>query len=173
MHPPIGSFVSALAVLISLVYLSLQVRQAERNQQASIRAARASRSVDLFMGSTEPSVAEAVSKGMHGSDDISDTQVFQFTSYGFARFCNAEDAFYQHKEGLLNAFAFDGIANGLKSSFASPGMRALYRRQRTVLGRDFVEYADKLLAATAVTRNANLSTQFKIDVAAELSASDT
>lgn len=33
----IGSFVSGGAVLVSLVYLSLQVRQTERNQQASIR----------------------------------------------------------------------------------------------------------------------------------------
>ena len=34
----LGSLVSAIAVLISLIYLSLQVKQAERNQQASIRA---------------------------------------------------------------------------------------------------------------------------------------
>ena len=30
----IGSFVSGVAVLVSLVYLSLQVRQTERNQRA-------------------------------------------------------------------------------------------------------------------------------------------
>jgi hypothetical protein len=33
----IGSLVSGVAVLVSLIYLSLQVKQAERNQQASIR----------------------------------------------------------------------------------------------------------------------------------------
>ena len=36
----IGSLVSGVAVLVSLVYLSVQVKKAERNQQASIRAAR-------------------------------------------------------------------------------------------------------------------------------------
>ena len=37
----IGSLISSVAVLISLIYLALQVRQAEKNQQASIRQGRA------------------------------------------------------------------------------------------------------------------------------------
>src|SRR5690349_4060192 len=102
----IGSLVSGVAVLVSLVYLSVQVKQAERNQQASIRAARATRIIDLFMGTTEPSMADAVAKGMQDSDDMTDTQIAQFTAYTSARFFNAEDTFYQYREGLLNEFSF-------------------------------------------------------------------
>ena len=40
-----GSFVSGFAFLISLIYLALQVRQTERNQQISIRHSRVSRTV--------------------------------------------------------------------------------------------------------------------------------
>jgi hypothetical protein len=43
----LGSFVSGFAVLISLIYLSLQVRQTKRNQQIAIRHSRASRIVEL------------------------------------------------------------------------------------------------------------------------------
>jgi hypothetical protein len=43
----LGSFVSGFAVLISLIYLSLQVRQTKRNQQIAIRHSRASRIVAL------------------------------------------------------------------------------------------------------------------------------
>ncbi len=163
----IGSFVSALAVLVSLAYLSLQLKQAERNQQASIRAARASRLIDLFMGSTEPSVAEAVLRGLQGSDDISEIQVSQFVNYCLARLFNAEDAFYQHKEGLLNDFYFEGVTNGLKYSFARPGMRAVYKRQRNLFGGEFTEFADTVLAATPVTQSESQVSQFRADVAAE------
>ena len=165
----IGSFVSALAVLVSLVYLSLQVRQAEKNQQAAIRTARASRIVDLFMGCTDPAVAQAVRKGMRGADDISDSEVFQFMNFALARFFNAEDAFYQRREGLLNEFYFEGVTNGLKFSLSSPGMRALYRRQRSIFGHEFAQFADALLASTPVEPDVDSSASFKRDVAAELS----
>jgi len=164
----IGSLVSGMAVLVSLVYLSLQVKQAERNQQASIRSARASRIIDLFMGSSEPSVAEAVVKGMRGFGEMSETQVFQFTSYGSARFFNAEDAFYQHREGLLNKYNIDAVINGLRTSFSSPGMRAVYKRTRAMMGHEFVEFADQLLTTTPVTAGADISARFNADVAAEL-----
>ncbi len=45
----LGSFVSGFAVLISLIYLALQVRQTERNQQVSIRHSRATRIVELHL----------------------------------------------------------------------------------------------------------------------------
>jgi hypothetical protein len=43
----IGSLISSAAVLISLVYLALQIRQAERNQRALIHQGRASRMIAL------------------------------------------------------------------------------------------------------------------------------
>ncbi len=164
----IGSLVSGFAVLVSLIYLSLQVKQAERNQQASIRAARATRIVDLMLACTDPAVADAVLKGQQGSDEMSGTQLFQFTNYATARFFNAEDAFYQHREGLLNAFTFDAVSNGLRISLTSAAMRVIYKRQRVMMGREFVEFVDQLLATTAITPNVDQSAQFKADIAAEL-----
>jgi hypothetical protein len=168
----IGSLVSGMAVLVSLVYLSLQVKQAERNQQASIRSERTSRIIDLFTGSSELSIAEAVEKGMRGYGDMSATQVFQFTSYASARFFNAEDSFYQHREGLLKEYNIDSVTNGLRTSFASPGMRAVYKRNRSMFGREFTEFADQLLAATQVVAGADIAARFKADLAAELAGAN-
>ena len=168
----IGSLVSGVAVLVSLVYLSLQVKQAERNQQASIRASRTSRIIDLYMGISEPSMAEAVVKGMSGIGEMSETQVFQFSSYGSARFFNAEDSFDQHREGLLSEYNIDAVTNGLRSSFASPGMRVVYKRARAMMGREFVEFADRLLVTTPVAAGADLAARFKADLEAELAGAE-
>lgn len=43
----IGSMMSGLAVLGSLVYLSLQVKQAEKNQQAIIQQTRSTRNAEF------------------------------------------------------------------------------------------------------------------------------
>jgi len=50
----LGSFVAGFAVLTSLVYLALQVRQSERNQQISIRHSRVSRTVELHLALATP-----------------------------------------------------------------------------------------------------------------------
>ncbi len=53
----VGSLISSVAVLISLIYLALQVRQAEKNQQASIRQGRATRAVDIILAAGDPALA--------------------------------------------------------------------------------------------------------------------
>ena len=62
----IASLVSTFAVLISLIYLGLQVRQAEKNQQAAIRQGRATRAVDIILAAGDPALAEALPKGTAG-----------------------------------------------------------------------------------------------------------
>jgi len=166
----IGSLVSSIAVVISLVYLSVQVRQAERNQQASIRLARATRIIDLFMGTTEPSLADAVARGMQGSEDMTDTQIAQFTAYASARLSAAEDSFYQYREGVLNEFSFDAMRNSLGLVMAVPAMRVIYKQIRGRMGREFVEFADKVLAATPITTKATSAAHFRTELAAEKSA---
>jgi len=70
----IGSFVSAVAVVISLAYLANQVRQARHHQQAAIRAERATRLATMNTAAEEPSIAEAILKGLRGGADITETQ---------------------------------------------------------------------------------------------------
>src|SRR5271169_6440049 len=102
----IGSLISGLAVLVSLVYLSLQVRQTERNQQASIRQGRINRAVELVTARMVPAVAEAISNGIDGDPDLTPQQLALFVSYADAYFLHAEDTYYQHEAGLLNEAAF-------------------------------------------------------------------
>lgn len=44
----LGSFVSGFAVLVSLVYLALQVRQAEKNQRAVLNHGYITRVTDYY-----------------------------------------------------------------------------------------------------------------------------
>jgi hypothetical protein len=164
----LGSFLSAIAVLISLIYLSLQVKQAERNQQSSIRAARVTRIVDIMMSLADPSLADAVVKASAGAADVSDVQIHQFSFYCGARFYNAEDSFYQFQEGLLSKVNFESLVAGLKNSISQPGMRAYYRRQRAVFGKDFAELVDRLVAETPLVPSFDAAAQWRADVAAEV-----
>jgi hypothetical protein len=165
----IGSFVSGIAVLLSLIYLNVQVRQADRNQQASIRQGRSTRAVDLFMGATNPSVADAAAKGIAGDEDISGTQFQQFRYYCMAHISHAEDSFYQHQDRLLNDAAFDTFVSALKGSLRSSGLRAVWKRSRNAYASEFVAFMDKAYAETPIDPSIDGLTQWKADVAAEKS----
>src|SRR6516165_7328768 len=110
----LGSFVSGFAVLISLIYLALQVRQTERNQQVSIRHSRVSRTVELHLALADPAVADAWLHGLGRPEEITRTELGQFNNLCRALFFHFEDSFYQREEGLLNDAAFEIVVAGAR-----------------------------------------------------------
>src|SRR5215472_10615495 len=135
----LGTFVSGLAVLASLVFLFFQmqqmreqVKQTERNQQALIQQGVRTRGAQLQLTRTEPSAADAYAKGVSGAEDISTTQYEQFSGYVSAYLVHLEDAFFQHKRGLLTDDAFLTVRGGLKGMLARPGVRQYWENSRGV-----------------------------------------
>ena len=143
----IGSFVSAIAVVISLVYLASQVRQARSHQQAAIRAERASRLAMMNTAAEDPSIADAIMKGLQGSGDISATQYAQFTHFCRASFYNAEDTYFQHNQGLISDQAFASFIASVKGWAArAPGIRACWKQFRSLFVSEFADWMDRTLA---------------------------
>jgi len=163
----IGSLISGLAVLISLVYLGLQVRQTERNQQASIRQGRIDRAVELLSAKMEPSVAEAVARGLEGDQDLPSEQLALFVSYTEAYFMHAEDTYYQHAAGLLNDAAFKTFVAYQKYAFTQCGMRVQWKRQRVYYAGAYVTFMDKLLSEAPISTAHDAVADWKAGVAAE------
>ena len=173
----IGSFISGVAVLTSLIFLYFQLRQikhqvkqAEKNQQSAIRQGRATRTVGIVLTGAEPSLADAFEKGNSGMEDISLTQLGQFGAVCIAIFINSEDTFYQHKDGLLAEAGFAGFVAGMKGSFRNPGYRAQWKSARRNYGIEFVEFMDKLVAETPVIPPTDVLARWRADIAAEKAA---
>lgn len=163
----IGSLLSSLAVLVSLIYLNRQVRQTDRNQQAAIRHGRSTRLVEILLAATDAAMADALAKGLAGADDITDTQVNQFMYYMNAFFNDAEDAYYQHQTGLLNAEAFASFTASWRMALSTPGWRVAWKQRRALYHGRFGKFMDKLVAETPVREVAGTIAQWKADVAAE------
>jgi hypothetical protein len=163
----IGSLISGMAVLLSLVYLNFQFRQTERNQQASIRQGRINRAVELVTARMQPSVAEAVNNGIDGDRDLTAQQLALFVAYADAYFLHAEDTYYQHEAGLLNESAFTTFVAYQKVAFTQCGMRVQWRRQRAYYAGAYVEFMDRLLAETSVSPAHDALADWRTDVSAE------
>ena len=163
----IGSLISGSAVLVSLVYLSLQIRQTERNQQASIRQGRINRAVEMVIARMVPAVAEAVSNGIDGDQNLTAQQLALFVAYADALFLHAEDTYYQHEVGLLNEAAFGTFAAYQRYAFTQCGMRVQWKRQRVYYAGAYIEFMDKLLAEASISLAHDALTDWRTDVLAE------
>ena len=170
----LGSFISGVAVLISLVFLYFQlrqvtpqIRQAEKNQQAGIRQGRANRLVEVVLAATDPSLADAAHKGLTGDESLTQTQLMQFRSYARAQFYHAEDSFYQHRSGLLSQEAFETFIASWRALMRMPGFRVQWRRNRASFHGEFRDYIDDMLATTQVIGGGNELHEWMADIHAE------
>lgn len=155
----LGSFVSGFAVLISLIYLSLQVRQTKRNQQIAIRHSRASRIVDLQLALADSGVANAWLHGSGSPEEITQAELGQFINLCRALFFHFEDSFYQREEGLLNDDAFETVVAGARLSARSPGWRAAWTLARPNFAGRFLAFMDAVVARSAVEPPVDLSVE--------------
>ncbi len=74
----LGQFISSLAVLGSLIYVAIQIRQTERNQRALILQGRAARIAQTTMVTADPQLATVFAKGLSGAEDLSESEFVQF-----------------------------------------------------------------------------------------------
>jgi hypothetical protein len=141
----IGSLVSGVAVLISLIYLALQVRQSERNQRALMQQTRASRTTDLLIAISQPGITESYYKVADGDDDVSLIDIRRFGSLFRASLYGFEDAYFQHQNRLLDDNAFASTLATIRFILRRPGVRANWKLQRQMHDTGFTALMDRLL----------------------------
>jgi hypothetical protein len=164
----LGSFVSGVAVLVSLVYLALQVRHAEKYQRAQISHSRATRGIDLQMSANTPALAEIVLRARKGVPDLAETELHLFSAYQNALFVHWEDTFYQHAEGLMGRRAFGTATNLMRAALTNAANRVAWRRSSVAFEPDFRRFIDGLQAQAEVGPYDLALEGWKADVAAEL-----
>ncbi|MBS0277603.1 MAG: hypothetical protein JSR81_08270 [Proteobacteria bacterium] len=141
----IGSLISGVAVLASLVYLGIQTRQNVRHSQALIQQGRAARIADTALRIAELREGDAIDKCFAGSPDVAEKDVGRFLNIGRAIFVSAEDSYFQHKQGLLDDIAFASFETGARAGMGSPGVAAAWLLTRDMYEPEFRVYLDGLL----------------------------
>jgi hypothetical protein len=142
-----ASIVSSAAVALSLFYVALQVRQAERNQRGLMQQGRADRVSNASLAISLPETASVWIKGARRPETLSAEELERFLLLCRAAFISGEDSFLQHKAGLLDAVAFRSYVAGLKGQLiGSRGLRAAWRIQSNQFGADYSAFVDGVLA---------------------------
>jgi hypothetical protein len=167
----IGSLASGVAVLVSLIYLSHQVRQTTKNQRALLQQGRAARSAQILLSiATDEELTDIHRRGSNGDESISAIEqsrfllIFQALVFGF------EDTYFQHREKLLDEAAFQSTDSAMRAAFRLPGYRAGWKMTRNMREPSFREFVDRMLADVAVAQGDDRLALWRAAIAEEKAA---
>jgi hypothetical protein len=150
----LGSFVSGIAVLASLVYLGIQTRQNTRNTRALIHQGAAARTNSILLGLMDSNYMAAWIEGNGMEATPAAVRERQFLAHCGIALNALEDHFLQHGEGLLNDEQFNRNMETFRGLLGEPGMRAFWLSQRAVTLRvapRFAAFVDSLCTEDAST----------------------
>lgn len=142
-----ANILSSVALAISLVYVALQVRQAEKNQRGLMQQGRANRVSTDLLHVAEPQMASIWVKGLHAPQTLAGEELERYLMICRATFISAEDSFLQHSAGHLDEGAFRSFTAGVRGQLASSnGLRAAWVLLAHQFGPEFVAYMNRELA---------------------------
>jgi hypothetical protein len=143
----LGNLVGGVAVLVSLAYLSVQVRQNTKHMRALMFQGRAARINDHLTAMLQPDACAAYIAGNDQTPTPDAIRRRQFYLQCSGYFVGWEDSYLQHREGLMGAEEFARFRDGLAAILArDPGLRRFVSRMTNIVQtNDFREFLQNLL----------------------------
>jgi hypothetical protein len=140
----VASLVSSLAVLVSVFYLALQIRQSARNQRSLIDRGRSEQIGGWLQFIASPDMAPLVIRG-HAGETLSPEERQRYVWAVYPMILHYEDSFYQHREGMMSEVQFTSICNQVRDSARYPGVRMIWAEVHDRFPADFQRFADPIL----------------------------
>ena len=145
----IAEIVGGVAVVVSLVYLAIQVRQNTYSVRSASLQANTALWSSMLSNLANPGLVEAYAAGLTGRKDISPLQYTQFFLLCRGLFVAFEDQHYQFRHGILDEETYRGYERAISEQLlAFRGFRIWWAQSKNVFSQEFVKHVDELISRT-------------------------
>jgi|SRR6516162_1112902 hypothetical protein len=139
----IGQVIGAIAVVISLIYVALQIRQ---NTNA-VRSATAQTVHEHFakwyhLVAADDELSQIVASGLRDYGSLSEQQRVRFIAAFMAFLSYSQNAFLKWREGLLASPLWLGWELVIMNLVCAPGGKALWNDRAYMFGDEFRQYIE-------------------------------
>ena len=118
----IGDFVGGIAVIVTLIYLAVQVRQNTRSTRlASMQSAMLAAQNIGMLPAQDRDLARVVRVGLATPDELDDDELQQFRYFLMSMLRVHEDMFVQHRAGVVDDETWMARSSSLRTIFSMPG----------------------------------------------------
>ena len=140
----IGEIIGALAVVASLIYLSIQIRnQNKESKVASVHEINeAYRAITAEM--MKPEIAAVWAKAQNGFGNLDETEKLQVISFALVCFRFFEEAYYQFKANRLDDHIWEGMSAQITLLMGSESFVEIWSMRKHMFSPDFRNIVDAL-----------------------------
>jgi hypothetical protein len=143
----IGEFIGGIAVIASLIYLAIQIRQNTQSVKSSTVATNTANWSSLLVNLASGDRSEAYMNGLVGMGDMSALHFQQFALMSRAMLVSFESQHYQYLTGALDQDMYRGYERACKDQIlAFPGHQMIWEITRDGFSPDFRELVDRLIS---------------------------
>lgn len=144
----IAELIAAVALVISLIYVGIQVRLGTKATQA----ATAQSYVDTMNGyvgliNSSRDLASVLYRGAPGFDNLRDDEVIKFCAFFDQCFITFQAFYFEWKQGLLAPELWDTYRHVICDLLVQPGQQEYWQHRRHWYNDEFQSYVEKIVEA--------------------------
>lgn len=137
-----------LSVVVSIVFLAVQVAQNTRAIQSQTRDSITDKEMEYYgwLANDRELSEIAVAATARGVDDLDDVQRRMWTGFAVAVFREWENSHYQFQHGLFSADEYEGRLVNMRTMIRAPGFRWAWANEGDKFAPSFRALIDGFLA---------------------------
>lgn len=140
----ISQIAASVAVVISLIIIILQLRQASRTQRTDMHQVSLRRGFDMFQILADPAHAPVLVKAARGDAELSSEEVLRLYLLTRMVVINYQDMEWQRRAGVLKEIDVRDATSGMQLWFAAPGVRVCWSIFRRAFLDDTADLVERL-----------------------------
>lgn len=148
----IGEMIAAAAVVVTLVFLSIQLRANSAALRAQTKQSLADNVQDRFLATaTSPELSAIIGKVRNGAtwDELDDIESEQFRHWAAAVFNQVANYYSQYQFGTISKLDWETRRDLLLIQLQSPAIRTFWDMAAVSHGKDFYDEINRQLSADA------------------------
>ena len=140
----LGEFISGLAVVVTLVYLALQIR----HNTLAVRSSMHHNMIESTLRIAE-SVSDSDDLGrivLHADEDfdrLTEIERIRFDAYAERVFNNFENVFYSYRNSMIEQDLWESWESSYLRDISRASMRRYWEEERPLHLRDFMDFVDQ------------------------------
>ena len=148
-----GEFVGAIAIVITLIYLAVQLRQNTASVRAGAYQAWVASNLELNKAFAEQLQSDAIAKGMYRPDELTEESFLPFAMWFMSVMQMAQATDYLRRTGSLDRDLADTEIRRVAGILSLPGVRQWWDAgARTQLTPQFVELIESTTPEVTIWR---------------------
>jgi len=136
----LGEFIGGVAVLVTLIFLTTQIRYNTRSVKASVVDSLASSYIEVARLVSEDS--QLVGRGFDAWDALDPGERTRMGSVLIAVFKHFENCWFQSRSRTLDSEQWEGWDALMRTLFHTPGAQTWWRARRMVFASTFRDYLE-------------------------------